>query len=260
MNLFGFCNLSVVPCRREPSDKSEMTTQLLFGEHFEILEEHKSWVYINSAIDGYKSWIDHKQYLPISKETFDQLTATAHSHTSDIVGVVTETTENISFPVTIGSRLPFTKGKEFNIEKKKYNFQGSIAPSAAKPKRAKIVEDCFIYLNTPYLWGGRTPFGIDCSGFAQMVYRLNGIKLSRDASQQVEQGEPLDFPEEAKPGDLAFFDNEDGAITHVGIVLPDMQIIHASGRVHIDKLDHIGIFSEERRNYTHNLRILKTLF
>ena len=260
MNMFGFCNLSVVPCRREPSDRSEMTTQLLFGEHFEIMEEHKSWVYISSAIDGYKSWIDRKQYLPISQETYDKLSAEAYSRTSDIVGVITETTENSSFPVTIGSRLPLLKGKDFSIEKKQYNFQGSITIAGAKPKRSKIVEDAFIYLNTPYLWGGRTPFGIDCSGFTQMVYRLNGIKLLRDASQQVEQGEALDFPEEAQPGDLAFFDNEVGAITHVGIVLPDMKIIHSSGRVHIDKLDHIGIFSEERKNYTHNLRILKTLF
>lgn len=260
MNLFGFCNLSIVPCRREPSDKSEMTTQLLFGEHFEVLEEHKNWVYICSAIDGYKSWIDRKQYLPISKETHEQLSAQTYSRTSDVVGVITETTENISFPITIGSRLPLIKGKEFTIENKKYNFQGSITTPGAKPKRSKIVEDCFIYLNAPYLWGGRTPFGIDCSGFTQMVYRLNGIKLFRDASQQAEQGKMLDFPEEAKPGDIAFFDNEDGSITHVGIVLPDMQIIHASGKVHIDKLDHLGIFSEEKKNYTHNLRILKTMF
>ncbi len=260
MNLYGFCNLSVVPCRREPSDKSEMTTQLLFGEHFEILEEHKSWVYISSAIDGYKSWIDRKQYLPIAKETYDKLSAEAYSRSSDIVGIITETTENISFPITIGSRLPFIKGKDFSIEKKKFSFQGSVTTPGAKPKRAKIVEDAFIYLNTPYLWGGRTPFGIDCSGFTQMVYRLNGIKLLRDASMQVEQGETLDFPEEAKPGDLAFFDNADGAITHVGIVLPDMQIIHSSGKVHIDRLDHLGIFNEEKKIYTHNLRILKTLF
>ena len=261
MNLFGFCNLSVVPCRREPSDKSEMVTQLLFGEHFEILEEHKNWVYISSAIDGYKSWIDRKQYLPISQETFDKLGSESHSRTSDIVGIITETTANTSFPVPIGSRLPFLKGKEkeFSVESKSYSFDGSVTTPGAKPKRSSIVEDSFIYLNAPYLWGGRTPFGIDCSGFTQMVYRLNGMKLQRDASMQVEQGETLDFPEEAKPGDLAFFDNEEGAITHVGIVLPDMKIIHASGRVHIDKLDHLGIYSEEKRNYTHNLRILKTL-
>ncbi len=259
MNLFGFCNLSVVPCRREPSDKSEMITQLLFGEHFEVLEEHKNWVYINSAIDGYKSWIDRKQFLPISKDTFEQLYSSGYSCSSDLVGMITETTDNISLPVTIGARLPITKGKEFTIENKKYTFQGSVTTPGAKPRRSSIVEDSFIFLNSPYLWGGRSPFGIDCSGFAQLVYLLNGIKLHRDASQQVEQGETLDFPEEAKPGDLAFFDNEEGAITHVGIVLPDMQIIHASGRVHIDKLDHLGIFSEERRNYTHNLRILKTL-
>jgi gamma-D-glutamyl-L-lysine dipeptidyl-peptidase len=259
MELFGFCNLSIVPCRREPSDKSEMVTQLLFGEHFEILEEHKNWVYVNSALDDYKSWIDRKQYLAISKETFNRLNTANDSRSSDVVGIITETSDNISFPITIGSRLPFIKGKEFTIENKKYNFQGSVTTPGAKPKRSQIVEDSFTYMNAPYLWGGRSPFGIDCSGFTQMIYRLNGIKLLRDASQQVEQGETLDFPEEAKPGDLAFFDNEEGAITHVGIVLPDMQIIHASGRVHMDKLDHLGIYSEEKKNYTHNLRILKTL-
>ena len=179
MNLFGFCNLSIVPCRREPSDKSEMVTQILFGEHFEIIEEHKNWVYINSAIDGYKSWIDRKQYLTISKETFDQLGSANDSRSADVVGIITETTQNISFPITIGSRLPLIKSKEFSIENKKYNFQGTVSTPSAKPKRSQIVEDAFTYLNTPYLWGGRTPFGIDCSGFTQMVYRLNGITLSR---------------------------------------------------------------------------------
>src|SRR5580658_25877 len=126
MNLFGFCNLSVVPCRREPSDRSEMTTQLLFGEHFEILEEHKSWVYISSAIDGYKSWIDRKQYLPVSNETFQLLSNADHSHSADIAGLLTETTENISFPILLGSSLPFIKSKGFTIEKKEYKFKGTL--------------------------------------------------------------------------------------------------------------------------------------
>jgi cell wall-associated NlpC family hydrolase len=122
-----------------------------------------------------------------------------------------------------------------------------------------LVDYAFSYLNAPYLWGGRTPFGIDCSGFTQMVYRMCGYSIPRDASQQVKKGETLSFLEECQPGDLAFFDNPEGAITHVGIVLEDFNIIHASGRVRVDGLDHSGIYNVEVNRHTHKLRVLKRL-
>ena len=260
MNSFGFCNLSIVPCRKETSDKSEMVTQLLFGEYFEILEEFKNWLRIRSGIDGYEGWIDIKQCLPVSKETYQSLKKQAPSYVADILGVLTDETDEISFPVTIGSLLHFTKAKEISIEKRKFSFEGNTLSPTGKVKRSKLVEDAFTFLNSPYLWGGRTPLGIDCSGFTQMVYRLNGVNLKRDASQQAEQGEVLSFPEETEAGDLAFFDNEEGAITHVGIVLEKGQIIHASGKVHVDKFDHLGIYSETQKRYTHTLRVLKKMF
>ncbi|HXB12490.1 MAG TPA: C40 family peptidase [Bacteroidia bacterium] len=260
MNSFGFCNLSIVPCRKDASDKSEMVTQFLFGEYFEILEEYKSWLLVRSGIDSYQGWIDKKQCATISKDTFLLLKKGPATYTADIVGVLTDLTADISFPVTTGCILPFLKGKEFTIEKRKYQYQGNTITPSGKIKRPEIVEDAFTFLNAPYLWGGRTPLGIDCSGFVQMIYRLNGMLLPRDASQQVELGEALSFPEEAKAGDLAFFDNAEGRITHVGIILDDMQIIHASGKVHVDKLDHLGIYSEEKNGYTHNLRVLKKMF
>lgn len=260
MSSFGFCNLSIVPCRKEASDKSEMVTQLLFGEYFEVLEEYKSWILVRSGIDGYEGWTDQKQCLPISKETFQLLKKASPAYTSDVVGIITDISEDISFPVTMGCMLPFLKGNEFTIEKKKYAYEGNTVTPSGKIKRSGIIEDAFTFLNAPYLWGGRTPLGIDCSGFTQMIYRLNGMQLKRDASQQVEQGEALSFPEEAEPGDLAFFDNEEGRITHVGIVLENMQIIHASGKVHVDKFDHVGIYNAEKKLYTHNLRVLKKMF
>ncbi|HXP49088.1 MAG TPA: C40 family peptidase, partial [Bacteroidia bacterium] len=211
-----------------------MVTQLLFGEYFEILEIHKNWLRIRSGLDGYEGWIDVKQCLLISRETYQSLKKQTPSYVADILGVLTDEIDNISFPVTIGSLLHFSKGKEISIEKRKFAYQGNTMAPSGKVKREKLVEDAFTFLNSPYLWGGRTPMGIDCSGFTQMVYRLNGINLKRDASQQVEQGEALSFPEEAKAGDLAFFDNEEGAITHVGIILENGQIIHASGKVHVD--------------------------
>jgi len=237
-----------------------MVTQLLFGEYFEVLEEFKNWIRIRSGVDNYEGWIDKKQFLPISKDTYQSLKKQTPAIAADIVGIVTDLSTSIAFPITAGCMLPFVKGEEFSIENKKYAYQGTIINPTGKIKRADLVEDAFTFLNAPYLWGGRTPFGIDCSGFTQLIYRLNGIHLPRDASQQVEKGEALSFPEEAEPGDLAFFDNEEGHITHVGIVLENLQIIHASGRVHVDKFDHLGIFNQEKKGYTHNLRVLKKLF
>ena len=136
-------------------------------------------------------------------------------------------------------------------------YNGPLQNSAKD--RNTLIETALSYTGTPYLWGGRTTFGIDCSGFTQMVYRMNGIYLPRDASQQAKKGTTLSFLEECQPGDLAFFDNAEGAIVHVGIVMEDYKIIHSSGRVRIDTLDHSGIYNEELGKHTHKLRVLKSL-
>jgi gamma-D-glutamyl-L-lysine dipeptidyl-peptidase len=257
MSEFGICNLSIVPCRKEASDKSEMVTQLLFGEHFEILRTHKSWVFIKLAHDGYECWIDKKQFQPISPQFYKKLNS-AQPASADLIQVIQNTGENAIFPIVLGSTLPFYKDNECFLDKTKYSYEGQVV---SKPSvvSGNIIETAFLYLNSPYLWGGRTPLGIDCSGFTQMVYRINGIQMPRDAYQQAEKGEILDFVEEARPGDLAFFDNEEGRIVHTGIVLAEQKIIHASGRVRIDKFDHHGIFNPEIKGYSHHLRLLKRI-
>lgn len=138
-----------------------------------------------------------------------------------------------------------------------HHYDGGVI-SGTCPK-SQIIQTAFTYLNTPYLWGGKTPFGIDCSGFTQMVYKLNGYKLLRDASQQATQGEALSFIEESEPGDLAFFDNSEGTITHVGLIMEDNYIIHAHGKVRIDRLDHSGIYNVDKRKHTHKLRVIKKI-
>ena len=252
--MYGICNLTLVPCRKEPSDKSEMVTQLLFGEHFELLDTKGNWQLIRIAYDGYECWIDKKQFLPISdiKGISDATTAV----TVDILQLA-EGPHRTMISLVLGSSLPKFKNKTFHLGKQEFTFDGEATIPNPKKKELSVEEVAKWYLNAPYLWGGRSPFGIDCSGFTQLVYKINGIKLKRDAWQQAEQGKALTFLEEAQTGDLAFFDNEDGKIVHVGIILGEGKIIHASGKVRIDKLDHQGIYNEEMKKYTHRLRVAK---
>jgi gamma-D-glutamyl-L-lysine dipeptidyl-peptidase len=257
--MFGICNLSVIPCRAEPSDKSEMVTQLLFGEHFRIIAEEKKWVQIEIAYDSYQCWIDKKQFLQVSAESYNEFETFPPTLAADLVQIISNTETGNMLPILMGSSLPLFNGETCNLEGNEFTFEGQALKPFQAPHKAKIIENAFAYLNAPYLWGGRSPFGIDCSGFTQMCYKLAGFKLLRDASQQADIGTTLSFVEEAEEGDLAFFDNPEGRITHVGIVLNDNRIIHASGKVRVDRFDHFGIFNSEINNYSHNLRLLKRI-
>jgi gamma-D-glutamyl-L-lysine dipeptidyl-peptidase len=255
----GICNLSVVPGRIEPSDKSEMITQLLFGEHFTILRRQEQWVYIRGAYDNYECWIDVKQFQEISPETFLELESREITTCMELFYVLEDQERGHYLPVTMGCSLPYFDGTSCNLEGFEYIFDGQTNSVKHGRLNQYVAETAGIYLNSPYLWGGRSPAGIDCSGFTQLVYKAAGIRLPRDAYQQAEEGTSLGFVEEAIAGDLAFFDNNEGKIIHVGIVLSDGFIIHASGRVRIDKLDHQGIFNRETGKYSHNLRVLKRI-
>ncbi len=257
--MFGICNLSVVPCRAEASDKSEMVTQLLFGEWFKILEERNAWTKIKISYDGYECWIGSKQFLALSGSSYLELEKSNCANTFELVQVITDVNHSLHIPVLLGTTLPFFTGKTFMMANQEYKYEGLTNANSILKSRAAIIENAFLYLHAPYLWGGRNPFGIDCSGFTQMVFKLNGIKLKRDAFQQAEEGETLSFLEEAEEGDLAFFDNEEGRIIHVGILLKNNKIIHASGKVRIDSLDHEGIFNSETQKYSHRLRIIKRI-
>ncbi|MBP4138570.1 C40 family peptidase [Flavobacterium geliluteum] len=252
--MFGICNLAIVPVRLEPSDRSEIVTQLLFGEHIEILERQNQWARIRIQFDGYEGWMDSKQYQVISETNFNQLSNEAIILNADLIDYITSP-DNLLLPIPLGASLSFLNNSEINTSN--FGFEGT-RTSGIKPK-STLITTAYMYLNAPYLWGGKTPFGIDCSGFTQMVYKLNGYKLTRDASQQALEGEPLSFIEESEPGDLAFFDNEEGNIIHVGIIMENNYIIHASGKVRIDRLDHLGIYNPEINKHTHKLRVIKKI-
>ena len=247
---FGICNLSIVPLRFEASDKSELVSQVLYGEFFKVLEQRKKWSRIRLAFDKYEGWIDNKQYIEITEEQYQSYTSIKEQPLStDLVEFIQDKDEQL-YPIPLGSTL-------VGLELLEHTYDGE--RTLGEQSKENLISTAFLYLNAPYLWGGKTPFGIDCSGFTQMVYKLNGFHLLRDASQQATQGDALSFIEESEPGDLAFFDNAEGHIIHVGIIMKDNYIIHAHGKVRIDRLDHTGIYNAERRTHTHKLRVIKKI-
>ena len=245
--ILGICNLSIVPVRIVDSDKSEMINQLIYGDIIEILEEKEKWVKIKSVFDDYIGWIDKKQYFKIDDNITVDLKNPVYS--IDLVEFI-ENNNNELVTIPIGSDIS-------NISLMNHKFEGKTI--SGKNNRNSIVNTALSFLNSPYLWGGKTPFGIDCSGFTQMVYKINGYKLSRDAKDQANQGETLSFIEESEAGDLAFFNNDQGDIIHVGIILQNNHIIHASGKVRIDRIDHSGIYNNDLNKHTHSLRYIKKI-
>lgn len=233
--------------RAEANDSSEMVTQLLYGDHFEVIETKSKWIKIRIAFDQYEGWLDIKQGFEIDEATFQSLSG-QHDYSTDLLSLMTTASGQL-MPVCIGSSI-------HTASILKHQFDGTTNSNYTK---GHLVETAMLYLNSPYLWGGKSPFGIDCSGFSQMVYKISGIPLYRDAYEQAKQGQALSFIEESEPGDLAFFDNEEGRIIHVGIIMKDNYIIHAHGHVRIDRIDHSGIFNADTKRYSHNLRVIKKI-
>jgi hypothetical protein len=240
--LIGICILPVIPMRGSTSDQSEMVNQILFGETFDIIDKKKNWSYVKLKHDNYIGWIDNKQYhIREAHNTDYQISNKLYSHI---------TINSIQQPLIIGSLIPNNTRLAKDI-----NMSQNINFCDVNPFEKGFINITKQYLNTPYLWGGRTSIGIDCSGFTQIIYRLFNIHLPRDAHQQAKVGS---ITKNIKLGDIAFFEKE-SKINHVGIILNNNQIIHASGKVRIDSIDSKGIFNKELNLYTHHLKYIKKI-
>ncbi|MBU2651589.1 MAG: C40 family peptidase [Bacteroidetes bacterium] len=252
----GFCNIAMIPVRREPSHKSELVTQLLFGEPYHVDLQQGEWLLIRGGFDDYPGWMDAGQHEPVSEEGFNSLIKSEWV-VSQHHSIIKDTMTGLDFEVYPGSTIPEAN---FKIGNRVYSFEGkALQKSEVLHPREIILRMAGSYINSPYLWGGRTPCGIDCSGLVQVLFKIAGINLPRDAFMQAKLGEDIHFISDAVPGDLLFFDNNEGEIVHTGILYKPDLILHASGRVRIDKADHHGIFSLTTGKYTHKLRTIKKI-
>ncbi|WP_316796479.1 C40 family peptidase [Pedobacter agri] len=255
-NQYGICRISVAPLRAEPSDKAEIVSQLLFGEHVEIVGKEDRWWLVKNGYDDYEGWIDFRQLAAISDQQFKEMQDHKLLAPLSFNNVLTASDGSL-YHLSPASNLPYlADGYCYaGLEKFKINFEPYDKSTA--DFKTDIESTARFFQNIPYLWGGRHLFGLDCSGFVQTVFKMLNIKLNRDASQQAEQGELVGFLSEVKAGDVAFFDNAEGKITHVGIMLSPNEIIHSSAKVKIDPIDDQGIFNRELGIYSHKLRIIK---
>lgn len=252
----AICCVPVSPIRAEPAHRTEMVSQLIFGECCEVLEQtREQWSRVRVQYDGYEGWctsshlteIDEKEFgaarTPLTPEWVSSLEYNGHP-----------------MMVPMGSHLTSMKNGRAQWRKNHVHYKGKTWDPGAHAIDARSIRRLTLkFLNIPYIWGGKSVFGLDCSGFVQTVYKFLGVQVLRDANQQATQGEAVGFLEETKTGDLAFFDNEEGKITHVGILLNANEIIHASGKVRIDKIDNMGIVQSDSDQRTHRLRLIKRI-
>jgi gamma-D-glutamyl-L-lysine dipeptidyl-peptidase len=247
------CENVFVPLRSGPSHKSEMLSQVLFGESYKIIDQAGKWIKIETQFDNYHGWIDldhlqHTIFINIGKSYV--LNRSLLCHKNDKTKLVLEP----------GCEIynPDFNAKTFSIGESVFSTPDDFSNLYVSTTES-LSDTALRFINSPYIWGGRVPSGIDCSGLTQLVYKIHGTSIPRDSWQQAENGQTISFINETKPGDLVFFDNERGKISHVGMIFSEGLVIHASGRVRIDTIDHQGIYKPEIGGYSHRLRIIKRI-
>ena len=252
---YAICTVAAAPVRKEDAHRSEMTNQLLFGETMQILEQKGEWYRIRSIYDDYEGWLTHHLISEIG----------AFEATSSSTYVATGLTNPVTLPdqlinAPMGSSLTGFDEETRLLWDEKHKYHGTYR-NMLKPFNEDLLDNVLqAWINAPYLWGGRTFMGVDCSGFCQVVFKVLGIQLKRDAYQQAEQGDEVKSLEASRKGDLAFFNNDQGRIIHVGILLDANTIVHASGKVKVDTIDKNGIISRETGKRTHQLYSMRRCF
>lgn len=251
---YAICYSVNIPLRDRPADCAEMMTELVFGDSCEVFEKRGTWCRIKNRSDSYEGWLTSKMLTFVSREDFEAYNPLEQPVVSTYISEANEVGGHEHLLLSGGSVLPYYNPEDSTFQVNDRRFQ--INPMCLDTKGRTVAETAKMFINSPYLWGGKNVFGMDCSGLVQTVYRIHGVQLLRDARAQVIHGNPVSL-ENSSPGDIAFFSNGEGNIIHVGILLGEGKIVHASGSVHIDNIDYNGIFSEKSGQYTHHLHSIK---
>ena len=255
---FGVCRLAVVPVRKEPGEPSEQITQLLFGDHYEVLNisQDKRWAHIKIYSDQTEGWLEMKQHHAISKEYFEQINATDYKITIEIASAVLYKKSPLT--IVMGSIVPISNSELFKIEEQ-FAFNGESKSLGQRRDIDFLKTVAKKYLQAPYQAGGKSPFGIDHAGLVQMIFKITGYLLPREIRQQSLAGKKVKSFDEAGTGDIAFFSEKGKEVSHVGVIIDSDKIIHASGYVKMDRITDEGILNPETKIYTHLLHSIRRI-
>ncbi len=263
---FGICLITVAPLRRESNHRSEMVNQILFGECVQIIDEKDEWYLTETLDDQYPGWIHRTQLTSLPVEGFEQIMKKKRLISKPPLSFATEEKSGQQsgqvpgqpLMVSGGSSIYLHDDRSMSVAGRRFLFPDAMI-DADSMNKAAIPDFAKGFVSVPYIWGGRSALGFDCSGFVQLIFKMAGIQIKRDAAMQADEGDQVHLLQETLPGDLVFFDNDEGVITHVGILLNDRQVIHAYGKVRIDPIDQQGIFNAELKRYSHRLRLIKRI-
>lgn len=249
------CENVFVPLRSGPSHRAEMLSQVLFGEKYTILDRAGHWFLIENSFDRCRGWIDADHLQHSETDETDE----SESHVLNR-SLVCYKNDNTKLVLEAGCEIfnPDFSNSRFRIRNNIYTTDNSFNDKYLATTDS-FADLALKFINSPYIWGGRIPSGIDCSGLTQLVYKIKRMAIPRNSWQQAEKGSEISFINESRPGDLVFFDDEKGKISHVGMIISTGLVIHASGRVRIDTIDHQGIFKKEIGGYSHRLRTIRRI-
>jgi len=255
---YGVCRLALVAVRVAPNAEAAQITQLLFGDHYEVIKKsHGSrWLQIKIHFDGSEGWIEAEQHHPISQEYFEQINHANFKITTDLTSSILFKKSPIT--ILIGSIVPISNSELFKMEEQ-FAFNGE-SKSLGQKRDAEFIKFIAMkYLNAPYLTGGKSPFGINAAGLVQMVFKIAGYTLPHSGKDLLQEGTVVESLAAAKPGDLAFFSHKNDAISHVGIILNDEKVIHSFGHVRVDYLLEEGILRGDSKIFTHHLKGIRRI-
>ena len=256
---YGISIIGIIPVRKEPDERSEMVSQILFGESYEVIDRKGNWLQVVMQFDAYQGWIDKKLFTRLGDAAYNQYIMVPPPVLDAIIMEI-EIPGSGPMLIPAGSSLPGFNSEAGTLGPEGRIFQvNRVFDQVSLYQKQGVVTLAEKFINTPYLWGGRSVFGFDCSGYVQVVFKILGVTLHRDASQQALQGDAVSGLSEILPGDLVFFTGETGIVNHVGIAHSPGTIIHCSGWVRKDKLDEQGIYNEALQKYTHHLRQIRRI-